>query len=61
MAERIPEIGVDGKHRLDCPKCGKLLVRHETDVHGGFEFQCTRPSCKAILEIFFNKAGPVWE
>lgn len=61
MAERIPKIGKDGKHRLDCPRCGKLLVRHDDDARGRFQFQCTRPSCKEKLEIFFNEAMPVWE
>lgn len=63
---RIPPVGPDGLHRLNCPRCGKLILRFHPSLRGGpLEIPC-RPACRDAggerykVTAYFNESGPDW-
>lgn len=58
---RLPQVGDDGRHRLNCAKCGKLLLRFDPSLTGGpVEKVCERSDCRHLNVVSFNVAGPTW-
>lgn len=62
---KIPEVGDDGLYRLDCPSCGKLVLRFDKSLKGGpIEEPCRNTSCKdkygkrTLISVTFNEIGP---
>ncbi len=58
MPRRIPEIGDDGLHRLNCPKCKRLLHRFHPDLMGGPVEVLCKPGCGELTKFYFNTGGP---
>ncbi len=56
---RIPETGVDGLRRLDCPQCKRLQFRFDPSLKGGpIERQCK--GCGYLMEVYFNTEAPAF-